>query len=140
MKKIFVMILLFSLFGCTPQKRLQRLLKHHPELLQKDTVTVKDTFVINRTQFDTIVNAHFDTINIEKERVKIQLIKKDSLIYINAVTPGDTIVIEKKIFVDKIIYPTEKPTTSIRSKILNSFLATIVIMFLSLLILIKVTK
>ena len=103
----------FILLSCSPQKRLSRLLKHHPELLQKDTVIFRDTLIIPATKYDTVFNTNFDTIIIDKGRFNIEIIRHDSLIYLTHTTPNDTVFIEKKITVDKIIYTPEKPKINI---------------------------
>jgi len=50
------MTIVVVMFSCSPQKKLQRLVKKHPELMQKDTmiVEVRDTIYIESTSFDTI--------------------------------------------------------------------------------------
>ncbi len=107
MKKLIYIFLLLILVSCTPQKRLQRLLNHHPELIQIDTIFYKDTILINEVKLDTIFENNFDTIFFEKENIKIQLIKKDSLIYLSAKKITDTIFINKSFPVEKIIYKQE---------------------------------
>jgi uncharacterized membrane protein YidH (DUF202 family) len=111
---IRIIVLIFAstaaLLSCSPQKRLNKLLKHHPELLQKDTFFFRDTIITKSYALDTVFSAKFDTITINKENTKIQLVKYDSLIYLTLDQQADTIKIEKKIEVDKIIYKTEKKT------------------------------
>ena len=50
------MTIIVVMCSCSPQKKLQRLVKKHPELMQKDTmiVEVRDTIYIESTSFDTI--------------------------------------------------------------------------------------
>lgn len=93
------------LSSCSPQYRLKRLLKHHPELTAKEAITIRDTIVIEGGIYDTIFKSNFDTITIEKERFRVQLIKHDSLIYLSHITPADTVYIDKTVMVDKIITP-----------------------------------
>ena len=49
------LLLLFTLWGCTPQKRLNRLVKKHPELI---------TTVVDTAHFDTTIVQHYDTARI----------------------------------------------------------------------------
>jgi len=79
MKLIFV-ILIALLFSCSPQKRLNRLIKKHPELVKIDTIVVRDTIrdTINVTtelvKIDTIfsLNKIHDTITITKDNLTIR--------------------------------------------------------------------
>ena len=79
MKLIFV-ILIALLFSCSPQKRLNRLIKKHPELVKTDTIVVRDTIrdtvniTTNLTRVDTIFsfNQVFDTITITKDNLTVR--------------------------------------------------------------------
>ena len=56
--KFFIIILtIIFLAGCSPARRMQRLLNCHPELIKTDTVlqtiTVRDTVKIPGTEIDT---------------------------------------------------------------------------------------
>ena len=94
MKYLLIALLLFS---CTPQKRLARLVKKHPELIRVDTVTVTDTFTVitPRTQIDTFysIKQLIDTVRLEKENLRVLTYLKNDTIYLDA--KCDTIVIEK---------------------------------------------
>ena len=52
-KVTILFLLLYFLFSCTPQRRLNRLLTNHPELLEKDTIIVRDTVVVQNYNYDT---------------------------------------------------------------------------------------
>lgn len=111
-----VVLLIFGstliLSSCTPQKRLNRLLKHHPELLQKDTVYYRDTLIIPATKYDTVFKTNFDTIHINSNRYNIELIRHDSLIYLTHTTPGDTIIKNIPIPIERIKYIQEPKKTN----------------------------
>ncbi|MBC8436719.1 hypothetical protein H8D85_00180, partial [bacterium] len=66
--------LLYFLFSCTPQRRLNRLLTNHPQLLEKDTIIVKDTVVVQNYNYDTttIIRLHDTTTVINNERVVLK--------------------------------------------------------------------
>jgi hypothetical protein len=92
MKSKWIFILLLPLFfACSPQKRINRIVKRNPELLQVDTITVTDTIrdtisvFTERTYYDTIVKALHDTITIEKDNLTIKYyydtILKEAYIY-----------------------------------------------------------
>lgn len=101
MKLIFV-ILIALLFSCSPQKRLNRLIKKHPELVKIDTIVVRDTIrdTINVTtelvKIDTIfsLNKIHDTITITKDNLTIRYYH--DTVYDNVYISGecDTIWIE----------------------------------------------
>ena len=118
MKKIISILLLAVLVSCSPQKRLNRLLNRHPELLSLETVTYRDTVVFQSFRHDTIFSTNFDTLVISTDRFEIELIKIDSLIYLNTFINGDTIFIEKQIAVEKIKMLDQKKENTFFSKVL----------------------
>ena len=101
--------------GCTPQKRLLRLLTKHPYLLEqndtlvtfktpsvdtmfffsKDTLVNRDTFVIRETK--TRIYRHFDTLKVKQESLK------DSVVVSQEVT-----IKENKSNIDKLSTLIEK--------------------------------
>lgn len=99
-KKIVVILLFFSLFSCTPQKRLERLLTKFPQLTISDTIIYKDTFIVERTNFDTAFLLKLDTFYFENLRI---ITTKDSF-FVKSYFKADTIFINKKIPVEKIKY------------------------------------
>lgn len=118
MKKIISILFLAVLVSCSPQKRLNRLLKRHPELLSLETVTYRDTVVFQSFRHDTIFSTNFDTLVINTDRFEIELIKNDSLIYLSTLIKGDTIFIEKQIPVEKIKVLEQKKENTFFSKAL----------------------
>lgn len=57
-------ILLCGLYSCTPEKKLQRLLKQHPELIKTDTVFITTTFTIPVQVHDTIIQLDTSTFGL----------------------------------------------------------------------------
>jgi len=102
--KIFLILLIV---GCTPQKRLNRIVRNNPHLLVKDTIRVVDTFVIDNYSFDTITSIEFhDTVIIQNnDRVEARYyydtLKKEIHHYIEC--KSDTIVKDRFIPVEKVI-------------------------------------
>jgi hypothetical protein len=60
-----LIIILVFLSSCTPQKRLNRLVKKNPELVKIDTVRIIDTIVIESFHFDTIIQIDKDYSKID---------------------------------------------------------------------------
>jgi len=71
MRSLLIIIVISLAFGCSPQKRLHRLVKKHPELLQLDTIVVRDTIVIEDYVHDTttILRYHDSTMVIDNSKV-----------------------------------------------------------------------
>lgn len=103
-----IVLLLLFLSSCSPQKRLQRLLKKNPQLIELDTIRVIDTVIIQRydtTLINTIIRQDSVTL-INTERIKIKY-------YYDTITekiehfislPSDTITQEVIIPYEKIVY------------------------------------
>jgi len=85
-------------FSCTPQKRLCRLVALHPELTIADTIKINDTVITTKTRIDTAFHHSTikDTITIEKEKLKLQIVEILDTIYIEVEHDADTIVIERE--------------------------------------------
>jgi hypothetical protein len=104
----YLIPVLFILIACTPQRRFDRLVKKHPYLLTNDTLVVRDTIrdtiriTIPEVQVDTIVSIKelYDTITIEKDRIKVQVYRVKDKVYIRG--KCDTVYIEKPI--ERIVY------------------------------------
>jgi len=67
--QIIIIILLIS---CTPQKRLNRLVRNHPYLSKIDTIKIVDTIVVPNYEYDTIetVTYHDTTIIVNNEKIE----------------------------------------------------------------------
>jgi len=100
-------VILFLLISCSPSKRLKRILDKNPQFTQVDTVLYSDTFYSDRIIMDTLIDIDslHDTVYISKDRLHIKTVYKDNQIYIEGKCETDTIFVEKKIPVEKIIYP-----------------------------------
>ena len=114
MKQLFLyfslLIFSFSLSSCSPQKRLSRLLKKHPELLIADTIKLKDTILIPGTKIDTFFHksALKDTLKFSKEKLNLKLFEINDTIYVNADVKADTVYLERKVVVEKMKEITKK--------------------------------
>lgn len=157
---LFIVMVFFS--SCSPQRRLQRLLEHHPELMEQTNepiiVTHTDTFYIDSTKAQTeiapgeIENARGKADSMQADKVTIATATTDrataSLIYsaiqdrysLDLETFHDTIIVTSTdtIFVPKVIYKVKKEAT-LKDTVLGGF-AMIIIAIILLLIISYLTK
>lgn len=104
----YLIIFLFALAACTPQRRFDRLVRKYPYLLTSDTLIVKDTIrdtiriTVPEVEIDTVVDAYklYDTITLYKDRIKVKVWRVKDKVYING--KCDTIYIEKPI--ERVVY------------------------------------
>jgi hypothetical protein len=73
----YLIILSIFLISCSPQKRLQRLVKNNPELIRVDTIHFRDTInvITNEVYKDTLLTLKSiskDTLIITKENLRIK--------------------------------------------------------------------
>ena len=99
MKKIFYILLLITLIiSCTPQRRLERLLRKHPELTSIDSITIHDTIrvIVPEVHLDTVVTLQqlYDTVYLEQEQLKVKVwMDRYNKVYIQG--KCDTVYIDK---------------------------------------------
>ena len=109
MKWLVNLILLSSLMSCSAQWHLKKAVQKDPIILEKDTLVVTDTVVSPPVAItDTVTLKQHDTIVIQKDRLKVQLVKVNDTITINAECASDTIVTTIEVPYEKIIYVKEK--------------------------------
>ncbi len=105
---VFLCLLLYLLFSCTPQRRLNRLLTNHPELLEKDTIVVRDTVVVENYNYDTttIIRLHDTTTVINNERVILKYYYDTlrEVIHHDVECLGDTVYIETLVPIEKAVF------------------------------------
>ena len=108
--KNYIQIILISLLiiGCSPQKRLNRLITKFPQLTELDTIIVRDTVVVENYNYDTttIIRLHDTTMVVNNERVVLKYFY-DTLretIYHDIDCIGDTVYTEKLITVQKAVF------------------------------------
>lgn len=133
MRYITIILSLLILTGCNPfltkelrrknkcNRKLKRVVDKCPELLKQDTaVYVHDTTIITaNSKADTIVSLNFDTITLEKDKLRLKLIKTTDTLIINAECLPDTIRIKEYIKVPfEKVQPIELTTYE---KIVNGF-------------------
>jgi len=91
-------IALFATCACSPQKRLDRLVKHHPELLRSDTVTVHDTVRPQPVKGDTVVKPKIVNGFPQNAAEANDLVKRIRSLY------GDSIEVEQNGIITKVIF------------------------------------
>jgi len=107
--KNFIQIILVSLLliCCTPQKRLNRLVKKYPHLTELDTIIVRDTVVVESYNYDTttIIRLHDTTTVINNEKVILKYFYDTlrEIIHHDVECIGDTVYTEKLITVEKAV-------------------------------------
>lgn len=105
-------------YDCQFNKAEQKIIvltRKFPELKQKmDTILLLDTIRLPQLEIDTTFvfneKIRFDTIQIVKEKLKIQYVKKDSIIYLSGECLGDTIYVEKEVPIERIIVKESEQT------------------------------
>lgn len=129
MKRLIYIIALIALvISCTPQRRLERLLRKHPELTSIDSITIHDTIrvIVPEVRVDTIVTLEqlLDTVYLEQEQLKVKVwMDKYHKVYIQG--KCDTVYIDKIVTRKVPIRIYEK--TPMWKKILNWIFALLLI-------------
>ena len=111
-KSISQILIICFLISCSPQKRLNRLVKKYPQLTQLDTIRIIDTIVIDNYNYDTVetVNYHDTTIIVNNERIEARYFY-DTLrqeIFHEITCKSDTIIQNRFIPVEKVIVQEQK--------------------------------
>lgn len=93
MRYLFLMLSILFI-ACTPQQRLNRLVKNHPELIKIDSITVHDTIIDPGFALDSIFPLIYnDTVFITKYKTDIKLVRgKGDTVRLYIKQPPDTIV------------------------------------------------
>lgn len=105
MKWAVQLILISLLTSCSAQWHLKKAVQKDPTILEKDTLVVTDTVVTPPVAItDTVTLKQQDTIMLVKEKLKVQLVKVNDTIIINAECASDTIVQTIEVPYEKVIY------------------------------------
>ena len=96
--KALIIILTVLIVSCSPSKRINRIVKKHPELLVSDTIKVIDTVIIESVQYDTttkfIEHKTVEVINNERVNLKYRYDTITNEIHHYVECKGDTIIKE----------------------------------------------
>ena len=105
MKWLVKLTLLLLLTSCSAQWHLKKAVQKDPAILERDTLVVTTTVVSPPVAItDTVTLKQHDTITIVKDRLKVQLIKVNDTITINAECASDTIVQTINVPYDRVVY------------------------------------
>ena len=107
--KVFIQVVLLSLlFSCSPQQRLNRLLTRHPQLLERDTIVVIDSVIVENYVRDTttIIQIHDTTTVINNERVVLKYFYDTlrEVIHHEVKCLGDTVYVETLVPIEKAVF------------------------------------
>lgn len=94
--RVLIILILATTISCSPQKRLNRLLKNHPELL----TSKKDTIYIESVESDTaFYYLQKDTVVIKEGKLTMKYFynNTDSTVFIQGKCDADTVIREVQI-------------------------------------------
>jgi len=93
MRWLTVLSITLLLSSCSATWHLKRAIKKDPTLLNTDTIAIVDTIVTPPvTLTDTVVTRTKDTVVIQKDKLKVQVVRSYDTIMVDAVCESDTIV------------------------------------------------
>ena len=138
MKTILISLAALTLLSCDPVKRHQRLVERYPYVHTSEITTVHDTFevIVPQVKVDTVTHVNFDTVIIERDRMRVQLIRVHDSIFVDAECQADTITVTRTIEVPT--YGSEKPRINWFGKLVSFY--WIVFFFVLLLFLFRVFR
>jgi len=93
MRCVYLLAISVLLSSCSATWHLKRAIKKDPSILQQDTIAIVDTIVTPPvTLTDTVTTRTQDTIVIQKDRLKVQVVRSYDTIMVDATCESDTIV------------------------------------------------
>jgi len=116
----WLLILVGTLVSCSPQQRLERLIKHHPELRTPDTIGFIDTVITPLARLDTalpLVDLSAPVM-LRHDRLELSVLLIRDTIRLKAECKADTIIRTLRIPFEKIKLQKSPPLLSFTDKIL----------------------
>lgn len=97
LKSIILLIISITLYSCSAEKRLSRIIRNNPQLVKQDTIWKLDTTIVNGVQHDTIIKTGIttDTLVIKEKHLTYKYFNNGKTVYLKGIC--DTVVITKKI-------------------------------------------
>lgn len=104
MKNLLSVILICTLFSCSPEKRLARLIEKHPELVKRDTIWRSDTIRTQLVTKDTVFNNAIirDTVIVHKDNMTIKYVNNGKTIYLKGTCDPITIIKKEPVYVNTV--------------------------------------
>jgi len=106
---IFIVALMTALLfnSCSPQKRINRITAKHPHLVQKDTVWIIDTIIVEGIKYDTVTrfltNTKVEVINNERVRLQYFYDTVTNEIHHEVECKEQRVVYDRTFIVDKVV-------------------------------------
>ena len=93
-KRTIGIVILLILSSCSPEKRIARILKSHPELVKSDTIWRKDTIYTKSVEKDTTFYFNQpDTVYMNEGKMHVKYyFNKDSTVYLQGKCDADTVI------------------------------------------------
>lgn len=105
MKWLAKLSLILLLSSCSATWHLNKAIKKDPTILAKDTLVVQDTVVVPPVVItDTVTTRQHDTIIVEKDKLRVRIVKKLDTLIIEGQCASDTIVRTIEVPYEKIVY------------------------------------
>lgn len=105
MKWLAKLSLILLLSSCSATWHLNKAIKKDPTILAKDTLVVQDTVVVPPVVImDTVTTKQHDTIIVEKDKLRVRIVKKLDTLIIEGQCASDTIVRTIEVPYEKIVY------------------------------------
>ena len=96
---------LIHYYSCSATWHLNKAIKKDPTILAKDTLVVQDTVVVPPVVItDTVTTRQHDTIIVEKDKLRVRIVKKLDTLIIEGQCASDTIVRTIEVPYEKIVY------------------------------------
>jgi hypothetical protein len=101
----FIVLITGIIYSCSPEKRLNRLVTAHPELVKTDTIKISDTVITAGTEIDTAIPVPLlkDTVIVEKDKLRLRFIEIHDTLFVEAEQIPDTVILTREIPVEKIV-------------------------------------
>lgn len=109
MKWLVKLTLLLLLTNCSATWHLKKAVKKDPTILEKDTLVVQDTVVVPPVVItDTVTTKQHDTIVVQKDKLRVRIVKRLDTLIIEGECASDTIVRTIEVPYEKVIYVQQK--------------------------------
>lgn len=105
MKRIAPLLVVMMLASCSSSWHLKRAIMKNPSVMVPKEVVIRDTVYTKGVLLrDSFYLKEIDTIVLEKDRYWTKIVRVRDSIYVDGGCLGDTVYIEKRVFVPKVEY------------------------------------